>query len=83
MADQRQICGWQSTLQNPRFSESVTGFAKALQYAPEEEKDALAQDAKDEIKSMSQALISLRAERFIKWPDKEKQRVFYRISPKF
>ena len=68
--------GWQSTLQNPRFSEIVTGFAKALQYAPEEEKDALAQDAKDEIKSMSQALISLRAERFIKWPDKEETEGF-------
>ena len=63
--------GWQSTLQNPRFSESVSAFAKAIQNAPEEEKEDIIEDTKTEIKNLSRALISLRAERFAKWPDED------------
>jgi ankyrin repeat protein len=63
--------GWQSTLQNPRFSESVSAFAKSIQNAPEDEKNEIIEDTKNEIKNLSRALISLRAERFAKWPDED------------
>ena len=71
-----KAAGWQSTLQSPRFPESVSAFAKAIGNAPEEEKGEVAEDAKNEIKNLARALIALRAERFIKWPDKEEAEGF-------
>lgn len=69
-----KAAGWQSTLQNPRFSESVSAFSKAIQNAPEEERENVIEDSKEEIKDLSSALIALRAKRFAEWPDdKEKQ----------
>jgi len=59
--------GWQSTLDNNRFSESVSAFSKAILYAPDEIKNSLIEDTKEELKSLSVALISLRSERFAKW----------------
>lgn len=65
--------GWQSTLQNSRVPEAVSAFSKAIANAPETEKDALIGEAKEEIINLSRAMISLRGDRFVKWPDdKEK-----------
>ena len=71
-----KAAGWQSTLQNPRFLASVSAFAKSIQNAPEEEKEEIIEDTKSEIKKLSRALISLRAERFAKWPDEEEANGF-------
>lgn len=68
--------GWQSTLKNPRFSEAVSGFSKAIANAPENERDDLIEETKDEIKNLAKALISLRSDRFEKWPDKEESNGF-------
>lgn len=61
--------GWQSTLQKIRFSESVSAFSKAIDNAPEDEKEAIVEETKEEIKRLSRAVVSLRAERFEKYPD--------------
>ena len=71
-----KAAGWQSTLQNSRVSESVSAFSKAIQNAPEEEKEGLVEDAKEEIVNLSRAMLSLRGERFEKWPDEEESAGF-------
>lgn len=63
--------GWQSTLANSRIAESVSAFAKAIINAPEEEKEYITEDAKDQIKRLCIAMVSLQTERFTKWPDEE------------
>ncbi len=66
-----KAAGWQSTLINPRFAESVSAFSNAIAYAPEDEKNEITEDAKTEIRNLAMALISIRGERFAKWPDDE------------
>lgn len=66
-----KAAGWQSTLQNSRLSESVAAFAKAIVNAPEEEKEEIIEEAKDQVKNLSSAMINLRGNRFAKWPDEE------------
>lgn len=68
--------GWQSTLQNPRFSEAVSGFSKAIVNAPEDERDEIIEETKGEIKNLAAALISLRSDRFEKWPDEDEANGF-------
>lgn len=71
-----KAAGWQSTLQNSRVSESVSAFAKAITNAPEEEKEELTEQAKEQIINLSKAMISLRGQRFAKWPDQEEANGF-------
>lgn len=71
-----KTAGWQSTLQNPRFSESVLAFSKAIENAPEEEKNTIIEESKNEIKSLGTALISLRTDRFVQWPDEDETQGF-------
>lgn len=71
-----KAAGWQSTIQSPRIPEAVLAFTKAVQYAPEEEKEDLAREAKTEIQNLSKAMLKLRGERFVKWPDNEEANGF-------
>ncbi|MBR3809069.1 MAG: hypothetical protein IKK46_02055 [Clostridia bacterium] len=64
-----KAAAWQSTLQDSRIDEGVNAFIKGINNAPKEEKEELIEEAKEQIKSLSIAMISLRAERFSKWPD--------------
>lgn len=66
-----KAAGWQSTIQNSRLSESVSAFAKAIVNAPDDEKEEIIEDAKDQVKRLSNAMISLRGNRFAKWPDED------------
>ena len=66
-----ESAAWQSTIQNIRVNEGVAAFVKGITNAPEEEKEELIEQAKQQIKNLSSAMISLRAERFVKWPDEE------------
>lgn len=66
-----EAAAWQSTLQNPRVEEGISAFAKAINSAPEDVKEELIERAKEQIKNVSVAMISLRGDRFAKWPDKE------------
>lgn len=66
-----EAAAWQSTLQNSRVDEGVSAFIKGITNAPEEEKEELIEQAKQQIKNLSTAMISLRADHFAKWPDEE------------
>lgn len=67
---------WQSSLQNSRVDEGVTAFIKAIDNAPGDVKGELVEEAKGQIKKLSLAMISLRADRFAKWPDEEEANGF-------
>lgn len=71
-----KAAGWQSTLANPRFPECVSAFSAALSNTPDDQRDTVIEEIKEEITNISCALISLRAERFIKWPDAEESTGF-------
>ena len=71
-----EAAAWQSSLQNSRVDEGVTAFVKGINNAPEEEKEELIEEAKEQIKNLSLAMISLRADRFAKWPDEEESAGF-------
>lgn len=66
-----KAAGWQSTLQNQRITEAAHAFAQAIDCAPEEEKEAVKNDAIDQLKRLGIACISLRKDRFSKYPDDE------------
>ena len=68
-----KAAGWQSTLQNSRLAESISAFAKAINNVPEEEKDDLVEEAKEQVINLSLAMVNLRAKRFVKWPDEEEK----------
>lgn len=58
--------GWQSTLANLRIEESVNCFAKAIDNAPDEEKETIKKQAADELESLSFALVSLTCNNYAK-----------------
>lgn len=63
--------GWQSTLANLRLYEAFTNFGEAIILAPENQKDKIKEQTVEEAVKLALACISLRSERFIKWPDEE------------
>lgn len=63
--------GWQSKIDNLRIEEAAHSFCKAIDFAPEEEKEELKTQASEELKKLGLALISLRKQRFSKSPDSE------------
>ncbi|PNV60200.1 hypothetical protein C0033_20370 [Clostridium sp. chh4-2] len=66
-----EAAAWQSSLQNSRLDEGVSAFIKAINNAPDEVKEDLIEEAKEQIKNLAVAMISLRADHFAKWPDEE------------
>ena len=66
-----KAAAWQSSLQNSRVDEGVAAFIKAINNAPDDVKEELIENAKEQIISLSLAMISLRSDRFSKWPDEE------------
>ena len=56
--------GWQSKIDNLRIEEAAHSFCKAIDFAPEEEKEDLKNQASEELKKLGIALISLRKQRF-------------------
>ena len=66
-----QAAGWQSTLRNPRLLESVSAFAKAIENAPEDEKEAVKEEAVDQITRLTNAMLSLRTDNFAENPCEE------------
>lgn len=61
--------GWQSKIDNLRIEEAAHSFCKAIDFAPEEEKEELKTQATEELKKLGLALISLRKQRFSGSPD--------------
>lgn len=48
-----QAAGWSSDISQPRYSEMVGAFEKAIFYAPEEEKEGLRRKAADELNNVA------------------------------
>lgn len=63
--------GWQSKIDNLRIEEAAHSFCKAIDFAPEDEKEDLKNQAVEELKKLGLALISLRKQRFSGSPDTE------------
>lgn len=63
--------GWQSKIDNLRIEEASHSFCKAIDFAPEEEKEELKNQAVEELKRLGLALIDLRKNRFSGSPDAE------------
>lgn len=61
--------GWQSTLGNQRVSETVNAFSMALDSAPEEVKEDLSEECKNELKELYKALLTVRMNNFMKSPN--------------
>lgn len=64
-----KAAGWQSSLANNRFLETINAFEKALDNCPEDEREDIVEETKDEIKKLSHALANLRCSNFEKFPD--------------
>lgn len=71
-----QAAGWQSTLQNSRLAESISAFVKAFENAPPEEQEKVLEKEREQIIDLAKAMITLRANRFVKWPDEEESNGF-------
>lgn len=61
--------GWQSKIDNLRIEEAAHSFCKAIDFAPEDEKEDIKNQATEELKKLGLALISLRKQRFSASPD--------------
>lgn len=61
-----RAAGWQSTLGNLRLEEAVNCFSKAVDNAPEEEKENVKKEAADELDNLSFALVSLTCNNYAK-----------------
>lgn len=63
--------GWQSKIDNLRIEESAHSFCKAIDFAPDDEKEGLKAEAVEELKKLGIALITLRKNRFSGSPDSQ------------
>ncbi|MEE3491539.1 hypothetical protein [Ruminococcus sp.] len=63
--------GWQSTIGNLRIEEAAHSFCKAIDFAPEDERDSVKDEAVEEIQRLGLALVALRKKRFIEKPQGE------------
>ena len=60
--------GWQSTLGNNRMEEAAHSFCKAIDFAPEDEKEDLKNQASEELKKLGLACMNLRKKNFASDP---------------
>lgn len=71
--------GWQTTVSNLRFEEAINCFSNAINYAPDEEKDAIKNIAADALDNLSLALMDLVCNNFIRYPSETNQENIYRV----
>lgn len=63
--------GWSSKMDNMRVEEAAHSFCKAIDFAPEEEKEELKAQATEELKKLGLAIIATRKQRFAADPSKK------------
>lgn len=63
--------GWQTTGRNDRFSESISFFGNAMDYAGPEEQKSLGHRIMGDISALAQATMGMYCDTFSKFPDKE------------
>ena len=61
--------GWQSTLGNQRIAETINAFSNALDNCPDDEKEELANNCKQEIENLHKALLTVRMQNFMNHPN--------------
>ena len=61
--------GWQSTLGNQRISETINAFSNALDNCPEEKKESLGDECKEEVEKLHKALLTVRMQNFMNHPN--------------
>ena len=66
-----KAAGWQSTLANIRIEESVNCFTKAVDNAPEDDKDRVKKEASQEIENLSTALMTMCCNNFAKFASED------------
>ena len=62
-----KAAGWQSTLGKIRIEESVNCFTKAVDNAPEDDKERVKKEASEEIENLSMALMTMCCNNFAKY----------------
>ncbi|MDO4438308.1 MAG: TFIIB-type zinc finger domain-containing protein [Eubacteriales bacterium] len=67
---------WSSKLNNNKSVEAAHSFKKAVDFAPDEEKKSLTDQAIDELKHLCMASVSIRQDVFSKYPDDESVKEF-------
>ncbi len=63
--------GWSSTIGKLRIEEAAHSFCKAIDFAPEDEREGLKEQAVEEIQKLGLALVGTRKNRFIESPQSE------------
>lgn len=71
-----QAIGWESTYDSPRVEEGANAMRKAVDFAPEEEKEEVAKQALHAIKNICNALASLAKKNFSNNPTEENRLKF-------
>ena len=66
-----RAAGWQSTLANIRIEEAVNCFTKAVDNAPDNDKDRVRKDASQEIEKLSTALMKMCCNNFAKFASQD------------
>lgn len=68
--------GWQSSINKFRFKEAAVCFANAINSTDFSERRVLHENIESEFKKLATAMVSVRNERFSKWPDQEESEGF-------
>ena len=63
--------GWSSTIEKLRIEEAAHSFCKAIDFAPEDERDSINDEAVEEIQKLGLALMGTRKNRFVVSPQSE------------
>lgn len=63
--------GWSSTIGKLRIEEAAHSFCKAIDFAPEDERDSIKDEAVEEIQKLGLALMGTRKNRFVVSPQSE------------
>jgi tetratricopeptide (TPR) repeat protein len=66
-----KAAGWQSTIVNNRFGESIDCWTKTMEFSTKEDKEKYKNLASTELSKLAQALISTRATNFAKYPSND------------
>ncbi len=75
-----QAIGWQSTYGSPRVMEGANALRKAVDFAPEEEKENVAKQSIDAICRICSALCSLAKENFGNGPTEDNREKFFEFN---
>lgn len=71
-----QAAGWQSSLRNIRILEAANCFAKAVELAPDADREGVEDYVSDQISRIASAIINMRASIYIEYPEPDQAEPF-------